>query len=114
MICPANTNVESIIIDYLSLQILEAAVTSVPDDVFGELVIAVVALRTLPLKASSRADDSEQLPVADLLSLKGSSQEAVFLHAMRQFLVDKLAPYKQPRRYVVVPSIPRNALGKVS
>lgn len=108
IICPTNTNVESIVIDSFSLQILEAAVTSVPDDVFGELVIAVIALRTLPFKQGS-----EQPPVADLLSLEGSSQEAVLLHAMRQFLADKLAPYKQPRRYILVPSIPRNALGKV-
>jgi acyl-CoA synthetase (AMP-forming)/AMP-acid ligase II len=108
MICPANTKVDSIVIDSFSLQILEAAVTSVPDDVFGELVIAVIALRTLPFKQGS-----EQPPVADLLSLEGSSQEADLLHAMRQFLADKLAPYKQPRRYVLVPSIPRNALGKV-
>ena len=87
--------------------------TSVPDDVFGELVIAVVALRTLSCKASSRAEGSELLPAAvDLHSLK-DSQDILLLQAMRQFLADKLAPYKQPRRYAVVPSIPRNALGKV-
>jgi len=96
----------------LSLQILEAAVTSVPDEVFGELVIAVVLLRPLPLRAPSPTVGSELPRAVDLHPLR-NSQEAL-LHAMREFLADKLAPYKHPRRYILVPSIPRNALGKVS
>jgi long-chain acyl-CoA synthetase len=33
--------------------------------------------------------------------------------AMRQFLRSKLADYKVPRRIVVLPSLPRNATGKI-
>ena len=38
----------------------------------------------------------------------------VDLHELRAFCRDRLAPYKLPTRLVLVPDLPRNAMGKVT
>lgn len=105
-------------------QILEAAVVGVPDDTLGEKVVAVIALRTSAappanspsllqrVAASSAAPDtanaSDSAPASTIVGA-GEIRDA-----LKGFLADKLAVYKQPRAYVVVDAIPRNHLGKVS
>ncbi len=96
----------------------------VPDDILGERVLAVVALRTTSPSGGADISNSSNgsntttsaatasAPVGgDLLHLGGDRKEV--LRALRAFLHDKLAQYKQPREYVLVDAIPRNHLGKV-
>src|SRR5215212_8193881 len=65
--------------------VAEAAVVGLPDEEFGEKVIAAVV-----------PDDAEL------------TEEEV-----KDFFQDKLANYKKPRQVVFVDALPRNALGKV-
>ena len=65
----------------------ESAVVGVPDEEFGERVVAAVVLA------------EGQDPVAP---------EALIAHCRT-----RLAPYKCPRRIVIVPELPRNAMGKI-
>lgn len=90
-------------------QILETAVVGVPDDILGEKVLAVIALRS---NVTSATTDPNTGAAQDLVAVKEDSK--ALLHALRGYLQDKLAAYKQPREYVVVDAIPRNHLGKVS
>ncbi len=68
-------------------KVADVAVIGVPDERWGEAVVAVVVLR----------DESSTLSVAELV----------------EFCEGKLARYKQPRRLEVVKALPRNATGKV-
>jgi malonyl-CoA/methylmalonyl-CoA synthetase len=67
-------------------EVLESAVIGLPHSDFGEAVTAVVVER----------------PNCQV-------EEARVVAALK----DKLAPYKQPKRVLVVPALPRNAMGKV-
>ena len=67
----------------------EAAVLGEEDATWGQVVVAVLALR----------DDAQPPSTAEELGA---------------FLRDKLADYKQPRRLLLAPSLPRNAMGKVN
>ncbi|WP_338887063.1 fatty-acid--CoA ligase FadD5 [Rhodococcus sovatensis] len=67
-------------------RILEAAVIGRPDDRWGEVPVAVVALK-----------DSEDLTLDELVVWLG----------------DHLARYKHPRELVILDALPRNASGKV-
>jgi len=49
-------------------------------------------------------------PIAFVAAIEGSSLEE---KPMQQFLKGKLADYKVPRRIVFLPSLPRNATGKI-
>jgi malonyl-CoA/methylmalonyl-CoA synthetase len=62
----------------------DAAVVGTPSDEWGERVTAYVVSRDAPTP-----------------------------EALRAFLAERLAPYKQPRLLHVVEALPRNALGKV-
>jgi fatty-acyl-CoA synthase len=77
--------VESVLHDHPS--ITEAAVIGVNDPKWGETICAVVALK-----------DGHQLE----------------LEPLRDFLGERLARYKLPRRLEVVPALPRNATGKIA
>ncbi|MBI3982942.1 MAG: AMP-binding protein [Gemmatimonadetes bacterium] len=67
--------------------VAECAVVGVPDDEWGERVCAAVVQR------EARAASPESL---------------------RDFVRDRLAPYKVPSRVIVVGELPRNAMGKVT
>ena len=71
------------------MQISEAVVIGVPDVNSGERVIAI------------------------LLPKDSSDTQSLSMESIRQFLADRLAPYKQPKSIFIAKSIPRNALGKV-
>jgi malonyl-CoA/methylmalonyl-CoA synthetase len=75
--------VEDVLVSHPS--IAEAAVVGVPSQEWGEVVTAFI----VPASVAPETDE------------------------LRRFLADRLAPYKQPRAFRFVPSLPRNALGKV-
>ncbi|XXX75369.1 AMP-binding protein [Sorangium sp. So ce134] len=68
--------------------IAEVAVVGVPDEAWGERVVAVV------VAAPGREAECATGP-------------------LRAWAKERLAPYKVPRESIVVPSLPRNAMGKV-
>ncbi|WP_236644248.1 AMP-binding protein [Sorangium cellulosum] len=68
--------------------IAEVAVIGVPDEAWGERVVAVV------VAAPGREAECATGP-------------------LRAWAKERLAPYKVPRESIVVPSLPRNAMGKV-
>ena len=76
--------VESVLYEHPA--IAEVAVIGLPDDKWGEVVVAVAALK----------------PGA-----------ALDLEELRTFATDKLARYKLPRRLEIVSALPRNPAGKV-
>jgi len=66
--------------------LLECALIGLPDAKWGEKPVAII----VPKQDSSVTE-------ADL----------------KQFMVDKLARYKQPRQYIFVDALPKNAMGKI-
>ena len=101
-------------------QILEAAVVGVPDEILGERVFAVIALRTSSSSSSVNTANTSSLGEVDQtlptpsVSLVNSQQDPqAILRILRSFLEDRLAQYKQPREYLIVDAIPRNHMGKV-
>jgi malonyl-CoA/methylmalonyl-CoA synthetase len=68
--------------------VAEVAVVGIPDSTWGDRVVAVVVPR------AGRAAECTAEP-------------------LRAWLKDRLAPYKVPREVIVVPALPRNAVGKV-
>jgi fatty-acyl-CoA synthase len=76
--------VESVLYDHPA--IAEIAVIGLPDDQWGEAVVAVAALR------------------------QGANLD---LEELRTFATDRLARYKLPRRLELVTALPRNPAGKV-
>jgi malonyl-CoA/methylmalonyl-CoA synthetase len=77
--------IESILLQHPSIQ--ECAVVGVPDDIWGEAVVAAVVLQ-----------DAEQLTSDDL----------------KMWCDDRLSHYKIPKRLRVVSGLPCNAMGKVT
>ena len=76
--------VESVLYDHPA--ITEIAVIGLPDEQWGEVVVAVVALK---------------------------DGATVDLEELRGFATERLARYKLPRRLEIVPALPRNPAGKV-
>jgi malonyl-CoA/methylmalonyl-CoA synthetase len=68
--------------------VAEVAVVGLPDETWGERVVACVVAR------EGREDECAE-------------------DALRGFARERLAPYKVPRRVVVMRDLPRNAMGKV-
>lgn len=68
-------------------QVLEAAVCGRPDERWGEVPVAAVALRP---------------------------GEELTLEQLQVWLGDRLARFKQPKALVIVDALPRNAGGKVN
>src|SRR5262249_44766104 len=76
--------VESVLYDHPA--IAEITVIGLPDEQWGETVVAVAALKT-----------GAMVDIAEL----------------REFASERLARYKLPRRLEIVPALPRNPAGKV-
>ena len=66
--------------------IADCAVVGIPNDEWGELIVA-----TLVLNALDNIDEK----------------------ALNEWLVQKMAAYKKPRKYLILNELPRNAMGKV-
>ena len=66
--------------------ILDCAVVGIPDDEWGELIVACVVLND--------GDHIDEM-------------------ALNDWLVQKMASYKKPRKYLILKELPRNAMGKV-
>ena len=82
-----------IVHDYMNvviriLQVSEVAVVGRSDDVFGEIVAAVI------------------LPTNDIVMSSFTSE-------LQKFMELRIAKYKQPKEYHFVKAIPRNLMGKV-
>jgi malonyl-CoA/methylmalonyl-CoA synthetase len=73
--------------------VVDAAVVGLPDDTWGETVVAYVVLR-----ADLVADPAHAVEAAD---------------ALAAHVEPRLAAYKRPRRWTAVAELPRNAMGKV-
>ena len=67
-------------------KIVDASVIGVPNEQWGETVMAVVSL---------------------------APEQTLTIEELREFLSDKLADYKRPRLLEIVPALPRNVSGKV-
>ena len=74
--------------------VAECAVLGQPDAQWGEIAVAVIVLRRQPIPGMGDALSNWEQTLRD------------FLHA-------RIARYKQPRRWLALPALPRTALGKV-
>jgi fatty-acyl-CoA synthase len=70
--------------------VAECAVIGLPDALWGEMVVACVVTKDA-----------------------APGEEAAIIATLTEFLADKLARYKQPRRWLVLPELPKTALGKI-
>ena len=64
----------------------DCAVVGIPDEEWGELIVAAIVIETKEIK-------TDELNV---------------------WLRERMAPYKTPRKYLIVDELPRNAMGKVT
>lgn len=78
------TEVESVLVHHPS--VAEVAVVGVPDEKYGEALLAVVVL---------------------------APEQSLKLNDMIEFCRDKIAGYKIPRQLNIIEALPRNASGKV-
>ncbi|KAK6501870.1 hypothetical protein TWF481_009689 [Arthrobotrys musiformis] len=85
--------------EILSLpEISETAVVAVPSSKFGSLPHAIIALKP---------EYSQQLT-------SKPNYKNELISSLRKEMREKLSPEKLPRRWIIVDSIPRNAMGKVN
>lgn len=82
--------VERVLLDHAAID--EVAVVGIPDDVFGEQVVAFVVM----------TDEAE-----------GDQADTKILASMTQHAKSQLANYKVPRLMVPIPTLPRNPSGKI-
>ena len=64
----------------------DCAVVGIPDEEWGELIVAAIVL-----KENVNFDEKE----------------------LNNWIIQKMASYKKPRKYIIVAELPRNAMGKV-
>lgn len=77
--------IESVLYEHPA--VLEAAVVGKPDDIYGEVPVAYVAIRS---GATASAED------------------------LREHCLSRLAKYKTPREFVFLDSLPKNSVGKLT
>ncbi len=77
--------IEEVLREYDSIS--DCAVVGLPDDEWGELIVAAVVLKD------------------ELISID--------INELSAWMVNKIAHYKKPRRFLFVKELPRNAMGKV-
>lgn len=77
--------IEASLLDHSS--VAQCAIVGVPDDTWGELVAAAIVLK---------------------------SDETLDLDALHQWCKGRISPYKIPRKLMIVDTLPRNAMGKVT
>lgn len=65
----------------------DCAVVAIPNDEWGELIVA---------------------------ALVTTDSQAIDFNTLNQWLRERIAAYKIPRKYLIVPELPRNAMGKVT
>ena len=90
MVVTGGENVSSVEVENVLLEhpsVMEAAIIGLPDQRWGETVVAIVAL---------------------------SPGQALTLVELREFAGQSLARYKIPTKLFMVPTLPRNPAGKVS
>ncbi len=89
-----STEVEAVL--YAHPDVVEAAVIGVPDETWGEALLAVVVAAPGSRLASGVADGA------------GEGEEALVAHCRA-----RIGGYKVPRRYRFVDALPKSAMGKV-
>jgi fatty-acyl-CoA synthase len=82
-------------------QVAECAVIGLPDAQWGERVVACVVLRQSGDIPAAGGSNNPHTATADWASL------------LSAFLAEKLARYKLPRDWVMLPELPKTATGKV-
>ncbi|EFJ50094.1 hypothetical protein VOLCADRAFT_104041 [Volvox carteri f. nagariensis] len=104
--------VESVVLEHPA--IAEVAVLGVPDETFGEVVTALVAVKQPPpslppvAAASSAATAEEPATTTTVAAVRPEVGE------LQRFCRERLAPYQVPKRWHWVTALPRNAMGKVN
>ncbi|MGW4640524.1 class I adenylate-forming enzyme family protein [Sphaerisporangium sp. NPDC004334] len=112
--------------------VAEAAVFGVPHPVMGSAVAAAVVPRAEPASPPATVQDSQAASdaaaTADLTGESGAGDvrdsavvqaagvvqgTGVSTAGLRAFLADRLAGHELPARWLVLPSLPKNAAGKV-
>jgi malonyl-CoA/methylmalonyl-CoA synthetase len=63
----------------------DCAVVGIPDEEWGELIVAALVVKETSFETNT----------------------------LQPWLREKIAAYKTPRKYLVLPELPRNAMGKV-
>ncbi|KAG5498272.1 hypothetical protein JIQ42_03077 [Leishmania sp. Namibia] len=82
----------------------EIAVVGAADAVQGDSVVAVIAMQPEAARARGIAFGEGVT----------SHESAAVTEELKKVALELLAPYKCPSRYIVVPEIPRNPMGKVN
>jgi acyl-CoA synthetase (AMP-forming)/AMP-acid ligase II len=104
--------IERVLLSHAWIQ--EVAVSSIPDKISGELIIAVLVLRKIQ-DVSFEQSDLQFETVWNNTNLNDDAMQNIFEHHIRtDFLEKLLSPYKHPKKYYFVNSLPRNHLGKVN
>lgn len=83
--------------------VAEVAVTGTPSEEWGEVVTAWI------VPAAPPAATRPQLATPPL----GGEDQGALAESVKAYAAEQLAPYKRPRIVHIVPSLPRNILGKV-
>jgi malonyl-CoA/methylmalonyl-CoA synthetase len=94
-------HIESVLLEHPGLA--EAAVLGLPDEVYGERIVAMVATK----QGSSQQGQQQQ-------GQQGQQQGGPSDEDLKAFCRERLPPYQVPQAFVRVQAIPRNAMGKVN